>query len=537
MIKSTFVFIPGIGRKTEEDFWKKGILTWHDLKKNFSILSRERRQFIYDYLDKADSALSRDNLSFFVKHLPQNELWRVYREFKDKTVFLDIETTGLSSYYDWITLIGAYDGKEYNVFVRDNNMEDFVDYLSNYNLIVTFNGKTFDIPFLKKEFPEIKIPSIHIDLKYLLRSVGITGPLKQIEEEVGIRRPGDLQEVSGREAAVLWRQFLKGDDEALEKLIRYNYQDTVNLQTLMHFCYNLKLEQIKSKMNCDTYQQTLLEYGYDSEELFREYVFFTFEPSTFDKPKIHIQKPNESALDVHMNGRKLARVDRNKIEKIEIKIENLLQKIERENPVAVGIDLSGSEKRNSGVCVLGGKDAYLDALSTDEEIISTTLNAKPDIISIDSPLSLPEGRCCPEDTCDCRQYGITRGCERTLKKRGINVYPCLIKSMQKLTMRGIKLAEIFRKEGYDVIESYPGAAQDIMGLPRKRINLKELEVDLWNMGVKPFSSKKTITHDEIDALTSALVGYFYLAEEYEAIGNNTEGYLMVPDLNNSKRDE
>jgi len=37
------------------------------------------------------------------------------------------------------------------------------------------------------------------------------------------------------------------------------------------------------------------------------------------------------------------------------------------------------------------------------------------------------------------------------------------------------------------------------------------------------------THDELDALTSALVGYFYLAGSYEAIGNAMEGYPILPD--------
>ena len=102
--------------------------------------------------------------------------------------------------------------------------------------------------------------------------------------------------------------------------------------------------------------------------------------------------------------------------------------------------------------------------------------------------------------------------------------------MQKLTARGIKLSQVFEDYDYQVIESYPGAAQDILRFPRKRINLKELEIDLMNMGIVPSSDKETITHDEIDALTSALVGYFYLAGMYEAIGNIEEGYLIIPDL-------
>jgi len=174
------------------------------------------------------------------------------------------------------------------------------------------------------------------------------------------------------------------------------------------------------------------------------------------------------------------------------------------------------------------------SLSLYEDIISKTISFNPTIISIDSPLSLPTGRHCEDDSCECRKYGITRKCERILKERGINVYPCLIKSMQKLTMRGIRLARAFEGKGFQVIESYPGAAQDIMGLPRKRVDLKALEIDLMNMGIKPSSNKETVTHDEIDALTSALVGYFYLAGDYEAIGDIKENYLIIPDLRNGK---
>ena len=97
-------------------------------------------------------------------------------------------------------------------------------------------------------------------------------------------------------------------------------------------------------------------------------------------------------------------------------------------------------------------------------------------------------------------------------------------------MRGMKLAKLLRGLGYVVIESYPGAAQDILGLPRKRVDLRALEIDLMNMGIKPISKRTVITHDEIDALTSALVGYFYLVEQYEALGNDEEGYLVIPKL-------
>ena len=183
--------------------------------------------------------------------------------------------------------------------------------------------------------------------------------------------------------------------------------------------------------------------------------------------------------------------------------------------------------------MLSGKHVDLRLIKSDEDIIRTVERAEPEIISIDSPLSLPEGRCCVSDDCGCRQFGIMRECERILKRRGINVYPCLIQCMQRLTQRGIYLTETFEDAGYEVIESYPGAAQDILRFPRKRIDLRELESDLMDMGVTPHCVRDPITHDQIDALTSALVGYFFLAKQYEAIGNVEEGYLIIPDLERS----
>jgi len=533
MIKNTFLFVPRISEKTEENFWKKGILSWQDLKRNSTTLSKIKRELLFNYVTEAENALSNRNASFFINNLPQKEYWRLYDEFRDQTLFLDIETTGTSLYYDKITLIGTFDGREYRVFVRDNNFLDFADYLRNYELVITFNGKLFDIPFIKKEFPGIRIPPIHIDLRYLLRSLGITGSLKQIEEKLGIKRPRELQKMRGRDAAVLWNKFIRGDDEALEKLIVYNFHDTVNLQPIMHFCYNTKVRRLVSKMNHRFYQLTLFE-----NEKGRIFQFKTMisrssienDPLNLNMPKITLRVTN-GLLNVYLNNEALITVDRNRIKKINIKIEDIIQEINHNrDPVAVGIDLSGSERRNSGICILKGKKAFLDVAKTDEEIVFKTIDANPSIVSIDSPLSLPRGRCCPEDTCDCRKYGITRECERILKRRGINVYPCLIKSMQKLTMRGIKLSKLFEEKGYEVIESYPGAAQDILGLPRKKINLEELEAELRDMGIKIQAKRKTITHDEIDALTSALVGYFYLAGKYEAIGNADEGYLIIPEL-------
>jgi predicted nuclease with RNAse H fold len=111
---------------------------------------------------------------------------------------------------------------------------------------------------------------------------------------------------------------------------------------------------------------------------------------------------------------------------------------------------------------------------------------------------------------------------------GISVFWCLLPSMESLTRRGIKLANEFRRAGARVIESYPGAAQDVLGIPRKKASLEELKQGLGRAGITGEFLRAVVTHDEVDAITSALVGLFYLADDYIALGTPAEDYLIVP---------
>ncbi len=171
----------------------------------------------------------------------------------------------------------------------------------------------------------------------------------------------------------------------------------------------------------------------------------------------------------------------------------------------IGIDLTGSEKRPSGVATLyDGGHVMTTRLKTDWDIIAYVKSDMPALVSIDSPLSLPED-----------PAKIYRDCELTLKRRGIGVYWCLLPSMKALTMRGIALAEKLREEGFQVIESYPGAAQDILGIPRKSKGIQLLADALAEYGIK---GNLAVSHDELDAITSAIVGQLYLGGKYEALG-------------------
>lgn len=97
----------------------------------------------------------------------------------------------------------------------------------------------------------------------------------------------------------------------------------------------------------------------------------------------------------------------------------------------VGIDLSGKETNPSGICVLNRDKITLKTLLSDEEILKEIKNIKPSLIAIDTPLSLPKGRCCLEKNCNCAVGGHLRQAERDIRPYG-RVLP--------LTFRGMKMS-------------------------------------------------------------------------------------------------
>jgi len=183
---------------------------------------------------------ARKNPVYFEGLLSASLGWRIFPEFRDRTVYLDIETDGLDSYYGHITTIALYDGSDIYWYVQGKNLDDFINDIAKYQVIVTYNGKTFDIPFIQSYF-RIKLPQAHIDLRYMLASLGYKGGLKRCEKALGLGR-GDLEGIDGAFAPLLWKEYqIRNSRAALETLLAYNIEDVVNLETLMVKAYNLKI--------------------------------------------------------------------------------------------------------------------------------------------------------------------------------------------------------------------------------------------------------------------------------------------------------
>jgi len=504
MLLSTFQHIKGISATKELELWRSGVKSWDDLEalknKQYHLFHDDENSIFY----QSRKALKDGDTYFFAEKLARPEHYRILLTFPEDTLFLDIETTGLSIYYDTITLIGWMLNGDYGVYIKGDNIKSFNTALSKAKSLVTFNGSLFDIPFIRKEFPDLTLPECHVDLRFLAKRVGLSGGQKSIEDKLGIERPKSLSNVAGEAAALLWYQYRWGKVSALKKLISYNYADVNNMRIILDKVIDRLVEKNKLPLS--------------PKSMYR-----------FAKKK---SKISFSSTESRNNGIRIRPYKGHAGPSIRLRDLKILTHTFSGNQFkVVGIDLTGSEARPTGWCLLDNDYAITKLLGSDNEIINETLNAKPNIVSIDSPLSLPSGRISVSDDDPGRnKYGIMRHCERVLKRRGINVYPSLIPSMQKLTARGIRLANHLRGLGIPVIESYPGAAQDIMGIPRKRASLSLLAKGLELFGIKGDFIKKHVSHDELDAITSAVVGLFFWSGKYEALGNEEEDYLIIPDL-------
>jgi predicted nuclease with RNAse H fold len=188
--------------------------------------------------------------------------------------------------------------------------------------------------------------------------------------------------------------------------------------------------------------------------------------------------------------------------------------------VVVGVDLAGSPRRPTGVCILRGVRARTRIAFPDEEILDTIAQARPDLVPIDAPLSLPAGRTTIHD----RSGPHFRACDLELRRRGIRFFPITLGPMRMLTERGIALKAKIAKMGYRVVECYPGGAQDVWGLPRQRRDRAGLRRGLEALGVRGLT--EALTGDELDAVTAAWVGRWYLLGRGEMLGD--AGGILLP---------
>jgi uncharacterized protein YprB with RNaseH-like and TPR domain len=151
--------------------------------------------------------------------------------------YLDIETTGLALPYAEITVIGVYlvedDNDRFVQLVgKDCSVANLMEILEGVDIIYTYNGSRFDLPFIRDSLGVDLIDLFdHHDLMYDCWQCNLYGGFKKVETQLGIER--ESKGLDGYDAVLLWQRYINfGDKQALKTLLHYNKEDVVNLKTL-----------------------------------------------------------------------------------------------------------------------------------------------------------------------------------------------------------------------------------------------------------------------------------------------------------------
>lgn len=192
------------------------------------------------------------------KRVPLDSPFKFFNDIS-KSVFFDIETTGFNRYSCMCYLIGimTLEGDELIIeqFFADKPEEEvevieaFLDRIEGYEEIISFNGDSFDIPFVKKRMKQAglvdRLRHKSLDLYKVIKrhknKLNLPNlKLKTLEEYAGVFREDQL---SGGDMIPLYYSYVnRGDEEAKESILLHNFEDILNmkvLDTIMDKIYNI----------------------------------------------------------------------------------------------------------------------------------------------------------------------------------------------------------------------------------------------------------------------------------------------------------
>lgn len=250
MLENSFVHLPGIGAETEQRLWAQGLCTWDQLDGNLSeVFGAQRARQVAQALDESRAARQAGEFSYFQERLKGADMWRLFPALlhaglRERIAYLDIETTGLGfpPQCKSTTIAVLFQGQLHLEHEPARKKELLRAVEVHAKLLVTFNGGTFDLPFLRREFG-LTLRHPHLDLRYWLARLGFKGGLKKIQQAFREVPQRESMDIDGFDAVRLWRLHERGVARALETLYTYNAEDTVVLEQLVYCGLNLEAAQ------------------------------------------------------------------------------------------------------------------------------------------------------------------------------------------------------------------------------------------------------------------------------------------------------
>lgn len=186
--------------------------------------------------------------------------------YDEEAVFLDIETTGLSPMRSFIYLIGLVfiDLKKMTMHItqliaEDRDEEEEIikltkEKLKGYKTVVTYNGNSFDLPFIAKRSERYGIEPIAMDsfdmyekLRLHKDTLKLDGlKQKNIEKKLGITRE---DRYNGGECISFYKDYVKNkNQESFDRFVLHNYDDLLYMPATMSI---LDLLDVKITIDID----------------------------------------------------------------------------------------------------------------------------------------------------------------------------------------------------------------------------------------------------------------------------------------------
>lgn len=182
----------------------------------------------------------------------ESSIFERYFEGLSYAVF-DIETTGLSPKFNKVILTGiiknvpGQDPELYQFFAQHPAEEEevirkTVEVLNEVDFVITYNGKSFDMPFMAERSRkyDVQLGQIYnLDFYVLVKNYsGLSGVLpnmkqKTVEKFMGLTDQRE-DEIDGGESVKMYNTYVQTRDEQLKEFILlHNHDDIIQLQKII----------------------------------------------------------------------------------------------------------------------------------------------------------------------------------------------------------------------------------------------------------------------------------------------------------------